>query len=812
MPQQDQQYKRTATNKQTGERWGFDEATRKWVPIGTQIKSPPGGTQATAGFPITPRPGESYESTTGRAISQAKQEPGEVAAAGREATREAKAAIPYGAAGAATFLLPEGSPLWLYLVAAFSGAGAAGGGEKIAESAVKGKAPRPGEVAGEAVETGITKGVLPELLGRGTGKLLGKLGRPSDVPSWIRKYLTERGIQMTAGEMAGPGAISTAENVVGAVAVGTRPVTQFLVKRQDLLAGLLSDTDKEIAKSLESMPGSVVVREGAPRTVQEVAQDALNRMSSEQAMSEAKLVESVTGHTGITPAEAGDIIIQAVRKTYDATDKVLDDLYDNLRPQLADAKVTWKHTAPEARRFLLNALRSKRMGGSPLPPDLLGSLMKVAGVTKVEGGTIIGTTPVGAFDSAWGARRSFGKMIGRLESQGVITREDLGVLRHLYDTMTTDMMQGLPKPARLQFQQAMAATREVKSAFNSQLIQNMLREDRPAVAEKVFSRLMQSGNETDLKQLITLIGRDKEAVTATKRAAVDWLFKNSRNDEHALQLLEKRPGLRELFGKDYNNLRQELASRVLQAETPQKVLERKFLDKLTGTEDPSTVAKAALDSPAYAERLARLTGTQPLVHQDMAVRMFQELVDKSTTNGPFGSVGSYFDAPEFNRNWKLQRESFSKFLAPEVLANIDKMSEAFSKLTFEVKPGVAAKFHTLAEVRGASALAAAMVIGGFTGSMTEAAIAAPLASIYGPYVFIKAVLSPTFGKLLAEGLRVPVGTPAAMAWTARVLGFLGEIATSDTGQRASTQQVHGATRPPALLPGQKVSLEPRVTP
>lgn len=726
-----------------------------------------------------------------------------------------KEALPYVAAGAATAALPEGAPIWQRLGMAGGGAAIGQGITDLAEHGIKRQMPTPQGAKDEVTKLGeaaVTKGAAPEAFGAGLEGMLKKLYGASPVPSWIQSYLKGKGITMTGGELAGPGALSTAENVTGAVAINTGITSNFELARQESYTRMLNERASEISQGLQEGPGdTLTIKQGSqPRNPQEVAQEALQRSKQVTDAAHERIADSVARGTNMTPAEAGDVVIQAVRGTYDEADNAVDDLYQHFKPQIEQQGYhgSWKQAATEARSIVQKAHEAQRMGGTALPPDLLTTLERISGRTEDANGTVTYSPPSGNFQAMWDARKSVGKMIGKLESQGVITNPQYAALKRMYGTMTDDMLKVLPAQLSSQFRIATSATAALKDKFNTDLLKSMLRHDQPAVAERVFDTVMRSGNETDLKSLTGIIGNNKEAMDSTRRAAITWIFKKSRNDEAALHLLEQRPGLKQLFGSsNYDGLVRELTERARVNATPAQRLEQKFLAKVTNIEDPQDLAKRMYKSPVYTEHVGQLLKNQPLIMQDMGVRTFNELIDDSTHNGPFGYPGSQFDPVKFSQNWARKRDNFKQFLAPEVIRNMDEMAGALGKLTFRPNQGVAAKFKTLAEVSAITSIGGTVLMGLLTGhpmAAAETGVIAPLIGVYGPRMFIKATLSPTGSHILAEGLKLQPGTAAATAWSARLLEYIGREAASDNGTpkfpatppQAGAPAAHAPNMPP----------------
>jgi hypothetical protein len=348
-----------------------------------------------------------------------------------------------------------------------------------------------------------------------------------------------------------------------------------------------------------------------------------------------------------------------------------------------------------------------------------------------------------------------------------------------------------------------------------------------------------------MSALLKIVGDDPQAKDALKQGAQQWLLQNSKNAADVVKNLDARPGLRQLFGSDYDFVRQGMATRAIAESTPQQLAYKSLLDTLAKGTDHTNVLDNAIKDPSYGAKLDQLFASDPTLKPQFVSDLTERLFNRATDEGRFGTpgaefqpekllkllnvnsaplarylppeqlaslrdyagttlardtfnsilsdsvkkgsegVGTTFDSQKFASLWNEQRGKVASYVDQETLNNIDRFAKANKALTFNPSSSsMAGKLGTLGMLR------VLPDVGGITLSLLsgEPAVAA-LGSVgsiavghYSPGIFLKLASSPVGAKLLGEGVHIPLASPQAGAWLARVSAYLNHQQDSPNAQ------------------------------
>jgi len=815
----------------------------------------------TSPFPLTLQPGESYNQLLGRVIEYGAKNPDDfqrqINQSQVTAGKMARESAPTFGAMAATALAPEGAPWYWSMLMRMGLAGMGGAAGAATADIATGQSSTDKSIPQDILRSGVEQS-LYETGGQaisGSSKWLSnwaKMANGGIVPQETIDYLKSKGIHLTTGERIGPGFVSAAENVVGSTAIGSGVAAKLGKSRQ---INLVNEADK-LASSLapEDMFFGTTNGESIPG-IQSAAKTALTNSTLGSQMAVNRLTPST-----ITPADAGNVILSAVRGQFDASQLLEKAAYNNILPEieaqgitvdpvnttekaadyLAQAKKvsTVLGKVPEAERPIMDSLRA--LSGEGIKDQVTDQLFN--GLTydsldparrRIVDQTVADAGPIHPdFNTFWQARQEFGSRIGQLEASGAIDNKKLRVLNDIYKSMSDDMLSSLPADLRSGFESATNITKEQKEIFGQHLIKSMLHPDKPMAAEKVISTLLTSGNESDVKALVNLVGNDPAARTALSNATSDWMTKNFTSSQQMLKMLDNRPGLKLMLGDgNFNLLRNTIADRAAAEITPEEKAYRQFLGSVFKGKSSDDVIRSAATSPVYSAALDRLTTANNPLRDKIASDLMGHLMDtategayglpgakldgakllenitgsrealshfipsatldnltqfakdtaahdgfndilaKSTHGGSFGDPQAIFDPKKFSALWSEARPQLSRIMDPQTLNGIDKFAKGTSYMTFA--PGsnvVAGKIGTLRQM--------AFLMGGASWLLQGTPISGILAGAslnLGPRAILKFTTSPMGSKLLSEGIRLPSASPEASANIIKSIALLHSV-------------------------------------
>jgi hypothetical protein len=587
--------------------------------------------------------------------------------------------------------------------------------------------------------------------------------------------------------------------------------------------------------------------------IQDLAERLVKRRVDAEALAKAsgneELAQAVSGvNRPQGPIDAGENIIAAVRNkdaAVDAMEQILHE--DNVKKpaRALGVQVTW----PESSQVAGNIYDAHKKAmatsaGSPYSAEAIAPIRRMAAAAS----------PEAAFDSA--AQQIYGKDFNQLtadQRKDLINFKDtrpqdwvaisgqvqsrpadidaalngrtavLQTLRKLQRTgesnmstaslgrlaesMTNDIGNSLPPDLRVEWNAARAFTKGEKAKFNSDYLKGLLRDQNPEAPEKVFAKVVQTGNETDATNLMRLISGDKEAVANLRRGAADYVLNNSETAADALSLLQKKPGIKAVLGDQYEpffaNISQKAQSETL---SPGEDRLRKFLNQVIGAKEPSAAFNVAANarertqeafpglvgdiekassepgvSPQFerkqaflremarakgreaiidgasknVETAARLKGmlaNQPEAQMELGNAIYRHALDNATSSGPFGSPGSNFDPVKFYQEFQAVRPSLARFRSEDSLHELDQFAEAMRvlKLSSEHGEGVASSFHTLGIPKASMSAIGSLGLGIISGHPVSGAAAALglMANEMTPNLFMRLSLKPGGAKFL----------------------------------------------------------------
>ena len=872
-----------------------DEDTTRYIQAHqATMKGAGSSNSSNSPFPFTPQPNESSQDFINRVVNWGKQNPKQLQQAINTSTgvakKQATDAAPYVGAAAATMLAPEGLP-WYYAALARMGlAGAGGGATKAATNLATGAAPlkgvptTAGEQAGyEGLGFGISKG--SELLATIT-----KMSKAGAMPADILAYLTKHGVSSTAGERIGPGLISAGENVIGSTAIGASQATKFGASRQQGLINIANDIVNRISPTSIASP---ITRGSSVPGIEGAAATELN--STVGGVADLNRLTSATGAPQQSPAELGEMIRGAIKGQFESGHPLSQEMersaYNAVLPQIQSQgiEVTPTETQQSSLKYLREAKQVEQVLGKYPQEErpIMDSLRALSGegikdkaaAQLFDGMEYDKLDPARQqivdrwmqqnpsaqnvpFDAFWKARQEFGSRIGTLRSQGVIDDKRLGVLDQIYGSMTKDMMSALPADLRSGLQSAFNLTAGQKELFGGQFIKSVLHSTNPMAAESVVDTLIRPGEETDINNMMKVLGNDPQAMGTLRQATQQWFNSNIKDADQGLKLLDARPGLRQILGPNYDALRSNLAQRALSEATPDEMRYQGFLKGIVGSQDPSTVISKAVSSPYVADQLSRLA-TDPALRSRISSDMignifdsatkggvygipgseldphklfasfadpntrqalskfmpvsaidnlttfarasaakdaFTDMLQKATTGGGFDTPEGMFDARKFSSLWSEHRFEMSHLLTPNQFAEIDKLGSAGHYLTFQ--PGsspMAGRMGTLRQLSTLGALGAGVgTIGFLMRGDPTMGVLLGASSYFGPKAFMAAVTSPMGARLLSEGIKIPIASPEAAAWAVRMGSYIAQQATSQQPP-ASQQPSHQVVQVPRTV-------------
>lgn len=603
-----------------------------------------------------------------------------------------RSAGPYAAAGAGAAALTASGQLealpWYAALLARMGVGAATGAATQGIANVATGHPAAEDVPETAAWTGGGEGAggLIDLGAKGL-LTISRLAKGGMIPEDILKYMTKIGVSPTTGERLGPGIISSGENVISGTAVGTKSATRAMLARQAALkaeAARIADT----LSSTGISPPTAATRGTSADAIQSLAHEGLSDIDL-ASQGSINRVASAAAPGNITPLQAGQQIIDAVRGQFNQSQGLESAAYQSILPQIEARGVatTGDTTRAAASSMLSAAEKVESVIGKPPAAEgaIYDSLRALSGQgakdqvseqlyngltydaldaqRRLRVDNIVAAHPQQVpFNTFWKARQEFGARIGSLERSGAIDDKRLRAVNKVYDAMTADLMSSLPADLRPQFQSAINITKQQKADFGADIIRSMLHPDNPMAGEKVVDTLLKQGNESDWIALNKIIGRDPQGLSTIRSAAKSWLQKNVTSPEATLKLLDSRPQLRSILGPGYDNFITAIKSQAAAESTKEFLNYKSFLSTFAKGEDSSVVIKKIAESPYYAQQVSRLIPPGSPIRAQLATDLLMHTFDAATEGGSYSLPGARLDGGKLLQALRDNESAMSKFI------------------------------------------------------------------------------------------------------------------------------------------------------
>ena len=663
--------------------------------------------------------------------------------------------------------------------------------------------------AGEYLEAGQ----LPEAAGTMAGIVaqvapftMKPVPKPSAAPRGMPKSVQARvetvAGPLTAGEKASSGLIALAEPRVAQTAHAAAPAQAFLQRREVTLRPKFRIVGKKLGPPTRAIGESMAAeRVALGSEIRNLAERSVAAGIEAKTVANDTLATAISGVKSAPTREFGETVMQAVRRVHNATDRMESVLHGAVARQ-ADSlgfSAEWKLAKDFAAKIYRQAQAAKRMGKPTLPQDVIDLMGNVSDIPRTEalrsamlkqlgftlddlnklGGQfkskILGeieaaiqeTRPIGSFTALKQARGGTRNLRTTLRKQGVFDNETLGALDSLYAAQTKDIRNALPTDLATAWDNAGQLTAQQKTTFQNKLLSDVMREYRPIKGEQLIQAIMREGAATDVAELLRVLPR--ETVSTLRRAATDWTLRHSGSADAALKFVSKRPQVKEILGDQYAPFVDSLMKR--QAQELADAGYSRFLNRVAGTRNPTTVVRRIVNDPDYAANVAELSKGNNAVRQRITRDIYETMLDDATMNGPFWAPGSRVNPIDFAARWRGRgglasvRDAVARFADPDAIAGIDAYTDILSRLKLSaqvplpMKTGgaTAATFETLYIIGAAGATVGSASVGWMLGSPFAglvSGVAATTGVIMAPRVFIDLALSPKYSNLLARGLQI----------------------------------------------------------